>query len=76
MRAIIDSDSPDIREAFIQAQMEPNCGWPWLEQHMRKAHPDQSITILRDGKVVLEVAAANKEAGKTIKKVIRSQVIK
>jgi hypothetical protein len=76
MRAIIDSDTPDIREAFIQTQMEPNCGWPWLDQHMRKTHPDQRITILRDGKVILEVAADNKEASKTIKKVIRSQVIK
>ena len=77
MRAIIDSDTPDIREAFIQAQMEPNCGWLWLDEHMRQAYPNQSMTILRDGKVVLEVRAANKEASKAIKKAIcsRSMVV-
>lgn len=71
MRAIIDSDHSDIREAFKQAQMEPSCGWAWLEQHMRKDHLEQSITVLRDGKVVLKAGADDKQASKTIKTIIR-----
>ena len=71
MRAVIDTGTSDIREAFIQAKMEPSCGWPWLEEHMRKTLPEQSITVLRDGKVVLKADTADKQVTKTMKQIMR-----
>ena len=52
MTAIIDTCYSDLIQRFINANIEPLCGWPWLEQNMHKKHPEQTMTILHDGKVV------------------------
>jgi hypothetical protein len=53
----------DIRELFIKAQMEPLCGWPWLEANESKAYPEQSIVVFFNDKVLLDMPSTAKKPG-------------
>ena len=54
MKAIIDLEMQDVREAFRNALMKPSCGWLWLEKNRQKVYPEQGITIFYDGKPILK----------------------
>jgi len=68
MRAVIDTEYQDIRERFRDANMEPLSGWPWLEKNSSKKHPEQTMTILYDGKPVFTLTSKDKK--KSVKDVM------
>lgn len=69
MRAIIDTDYIDISDRFHDAKVEPLCGWPWLAQNRRKRYPEQTITILYDGKAIFTLTSKDKK--KSVKAVMQ-----
>jgi hypothetical protein len=60
---LIDKSQQDIREVFIKAQMEPLCGWPWLDENRRKEYPEQGITVFFNGKALLAVPSTSTKRG-------------
>jgi hypothetical protein len=62
----------DIRELFIKAQMEPLCGWPWLDENRGKVYPEQGITVFHNGKALLDVPSTSKRSIKGIMEMARS----
>ena len=70
MKAIIDNEIVDLRVAFVDARMNPLCGWLWLEEHLKRQSPPQSITILYDGNPILKLTPDDKPTKKMVKAVM------
>jgi hypothetical protein len=63
MDLIDKSQQQDIREVFIKAQMEPLCGWPWLDENRHKEYSEQGITVFFNGKALLAVPSTSTKRG-------------
>jgi hypothetical protein len=70
LRAIIDSDYDDLSLRFENAKLEPIGGWDWLESHRQKQYPEQTMTILYDGKWVAELSSRQKHTRKGMREII------
>ena len=71
MRAIIDTDYYDVRTRFVEARVIPLCGWDWLEQNLRRAYPEQTLTIFYKGQWVAELSSSRKHTKKGMKEIIK-----
>jgi hypothetical protein len=56
-------EKPDVMEAFVKANMDPLCGWPWLDENKLKRYPEQSIAVSYDGKGILCIASTRTRPG-------------
>jgi len=71
MRAIIDTEYRDIRERFLDANMVPLCGWPWLEKNRSRKHPEQIMTISYDGKDIFTLTSKDKKSVTAVMEIAR-----
>ena len=67
MRAIIDTDYCDLRVRFIEAKIEPLCGWLWFEQIMQSKYPEQKMTIFYGDEPIVTWTTSDKPTKKTVK---------
>jgi hypothetical protein len=56
-------EKPDVMEAFVQAQMNPLCGWLWLSKNRFRQHPEQTISISYNGKAIFDITSSKMRPG-------------